>query len=93
MNSFPLPFERDEKTNNPNEILVNKVVSFSKKLDMLPKDKIAVALGIKEDEITKKHMIELQKDLIWALKTSKKEIFMKNEEKEMKNELLNLLEN
>ena len=75
LNSFPLPFERDEKTKDPNEILVNKIVSFTNKLFLLPKATIAVALGIDEKEIKKEHMSEIQNDLIWALKTSKKEIF------------------
>ena len=52
----------------------------------MPIDRIAFALGINKDEIkiNAKEKSDLERDLMWAVKCSKKEAFNEEDERELK---------
>ena len=55
-------------------------MSITAKLVLLPNQLIALALGVKEEDSKFDAKKTLAKDLIWAIKTAKKDIFVKEEE-------------
>jgi len=49
-------------------------MSVTNKLFMLPNEEVALALGMKKEDINIKEKVNLSNDLAWATKTAKNEL-------------------
>ena len=49
-------------------------MSLTDKLFMLPNEQVAMALGLNKDDLHMKEKVTFRNDLVWAIKTAKKEL-------------------